>query len=72
MVRQFNRHPTGFDGLRKTIKKEKDAEWLFQYNNMDANGRHSLDKNPARAMDPADIQKAIENVQPREEPWLYK
>jgi hypothetical protein len=71
-IRNFNRHPTGSDRLKKTIKKEADAEWLHQYNNMDGNRRHSLDKNPAQSMNPAEIRNAIENVQPREEPWLYR
>ncbi len=74
-IRSYNRHPTGFDGLRKTIKKEADDERWFQWNNMDgpASGyRHSVDKHRAQEMKPADIQKAIENVQPREEPWLER
>ncbi|MFZ1218807.1 MAG: RHS repeat-associated core domain-containing protein [Chthoniobacterales bacterium] len=69
-IKHFNRNPTSFSDFKKTLQRAVDDEWTEQYNNMDGNGRHTLDKNTATPMDPADIKKAIENVKPREEPWL--
>jgi hypothetical protein len=71
MVRMFNRNPGGISNLRTKVETARFSESIWQDQNIHGvPNRHDLSKFPAKAMDPADIRRRIENVGPVEEPFL--
>ena len=70
-VRSFNRGPNGIGFLKQKMENARFSESIWQDQNIHGNpNRHDLTKFPAKAMDPADIRRRIENVGPIEEPYL--
>jgi RHS repeat-associated protein len=72
-VRNFNgNHPYGFDQLRAKMGGQYDDEYRYQENNIHAHNRHVTSENPelSEKMTPEQIQNAIRNIAPQEEPEM--
>jgi RHS repeat-associated protein len=69
-IRNFNRNPDGIGNLKTKLNNARMIERQWHVNNLHKDGRHNLETNPAKPMDPAEIRRLIENVGPVEEPYL--
>jgi RHS repeat-associated protein len=69
-IREFNRAPNGVGPLTAKMENARLEEKGWQRDNIHANGRHDLSRNREVPMDPAEIQRLIENVGPDEFPHL--
>jgi hypothetical protein len=67
MISDFNRHPAGKKALGDQAETARFHESLYQEtdpNGIHAKGRHDLGVRPAKDMDPAVLERLIQNVGP--------